>query len=401
MEQKKNVKLGIYSVGILLMGVIGISSSLSAIAARFPEYDMTMIQQLISIPCLVVIPATLIAGKLMDFLAKKTLAIIGILIFIISGVLPAFLSSFVPILILRGIFGTAIAIVSVVCPALVAENYEGQERARTQGNVSSAQMLGCIVMTFLGGWLGTNLGWNNVFYVHLFGIISLIGVIVFVPYKKPVKAAKVDSVSEGESGKIKITAAAWGWIILIFVFFIGGQTYSNTVSFLVSDLKIGTATESGLSLAFFAFGGFIMGLLFGKITAAAKKLTLCIGLFILTVSYLLMAFAGSMAVIYIGSVICGLAFSIALPCLIVGAANSVDARSASMAVSISACSQNFAMFLCPTIVNPVAKAISTGAGANPNQVALIWTSIMIGVLGIGMLIWGIHANKKDLLVNVN
>ena len=79
MENKSRIKIGIYGIGILMMGVIGISGALTAIGAHFPDASQTMIQNLISIPCLVVIPVTLIVGKLMDSVSKKLLSIIGIL----------------------------------------------------------------------------------------------------------------------------------------------------------------------------------------------------------------------------------------------------------------------------------------------------------------------------------
>ena len=55
MENKSRIKIGIYGIGILMMGVIGISGALTAIGAHFPDASQTMIQNLISIPCLVVI----------------------------------------------------------------------------------------------------------------------------------------------------------------------------------------------------------------------------------------------------------------------------------------------------------------------------------------------------------
>ena len=136
MENKSRIKIGIYGIGILMMGVIGISGALTAIGAHFPDASQTMIQNLISIPCLVVIPVTLIVGKLMDSVSKKLLSIIGILCFLIGGFLPALMSSLTVILVLRGILGIGIGIVQCVSSALVAENFEGPERDKVQGNLN-------------------------------------------------------------------------------------------------------------------------------------------------------------------------------------------------------------------------------------------------------------------------
>ncbi|MEG1683504.1 MAG: MFS transporter, partial [Oscillospiraceae bacterium] len=148
-------KIGIYGISLLMMGVIGVSGALSTIGGQFPDASQTMIQNIISIPCLVVIPVTLIVGRLMELFSKKLLATVGVLLFIVGGVLPMFLQSLPAILVLRGVLGIGVGIVQPVGSALIAENFDGAERERVQGNSTSAQMLGCAVMVFAGGWLAT------------------------------------------------------------------------------------------------------------------------------------------------------------------------------------------------------------------------------------------------------
>ncbi|MFR9062739.1 MAG: hypothetical protein ACLVJO_02665 [[Clostridium] scindens] len=56
---KGRIKISIYAIALLMMGVIGITSALATIGANFPDASQTMIQNLISIPCLI-IPTTII-----------------------------------------------------------------------------------------------------------------------------------------------------------------------------------------------------------------------------------------------------------------------------------------------------------------------------------------------------
>ena len=393
MEKGSSAKIGIYLSAILMMGVIGISSSLSAIGANFPNLNQTAITNLISVPCLVVIPVTLIAGKLMDFISKKTLVIIGILLFIFGGTSPAFVSNFTTILVLRGIFGIGIGLIQVLCSALVAENYDGAERDGVMGTMNSFQMLGCATMSLIGGYLGS-LGWNTVFFVHVLGVISLFAAIVYIPYKRPLGK----SIDVSAKPKITLTKACVGWIVLMFIFFIGGTIFSNSVSFLVTQLGIGSTTEAGFTLTLYAFGGFVMGFIFGKINAVLKNITISFGFLMLSVSYLIMALSGNIMAVFAGAFICGLAFSICMPCIMVGAANSVNAASAGMAIAITTCSQNLGMTLSPYIVNPIGTAFSAITGLNVNQIAIIFGAIWIGVFGVLFLIRGLAQNNKR---NVN
>ena len=105
LKSKGKIQVGIYLISILMMGVVGIASAISVIGANFPELSQTDVQTLISIPCIIIIPVTLIVGKLMQVMSKKLLAIIGIILFLIGGLVPAFMTSFLALQILRGVFG--------------------------------------------------------------------------------------------------------------------------------------------------------------------------------------------------------------------------------------------------------------------------------------------------------
>ena len=108
---QSKIKIGICAMAILMMGVVGVSSSLSVIGTHFTDASQNTIQSLISIPCLVILPATLISGKLMDFMPKKILGMIGIILFLIGGVIPAFMDSISAILVMRAVFGVGVGIV--------------------------------------------------------------------------------------------------------------------------------------------------------------------------------------------------------------------------------------------------------------------------------------------------
>ena len=380
---KTKIQIGIYGMGLLMMGVIGVTGSLSVIGAAFPQASQTMIQNIISIPCLVVIPVTIIVGKLMSVMKKKTLALIGILAFLIGGVAPAFADSILLILVFRGILGVGIGIVQPVASALVAEHYEGAERDRIQGNVTSAQMLGCAVMVFAGGWL-SNMSWEKSFYVHLLAVLSFVLVLVFIPGGED-KVKESESLKSGESGKkTGITKGAWLWAGTMFLLFIAAQIYSIYLSFLVIDERsLGSPTEAGSGLAFFAIGGFVMGIVYGKLSGILKKRTLAAGMLGILLSYLIIATAGSMILIYLGCLLFGLSLSACMPFIIVSTANSVDSLAAGMAISITMCGQNFAQFLCPYVINPIAGSINKTA---INQTAFFIGAAMLAVMVVVSLI---------------
>lgn len=388
---KGRVKVGIYLCAILMMGVIAVSSNIANIIGAFPEANQTLvITYLISIPCLIVIPMTIITGRLMRSIPKKTLMLIGVLLWLIGGVVPFFMDSLNAILIMRIVFGIGLGMVQSLCAALVVENFEDpNERGKTMGTMTAFQMLGAIIFSLVAGNLGT-ISWNVAFLVHLMAIISLVATIVCIPYKKPEKVTET-----GEKVKFKPTGMMWVWCIAFFVYMIAGQTYSNSASSIITELNLGGSAAAGYSLALFAVGGLIMGFIFGKILSACKRMTLTVGCILLAISYLIMTFAPNLALSYVGAFVCGLAFSICMPCILTGAGSSVDQASSEMATSIATCLQNAGMAICPYIVTPAGVALAAAAGGKliPNQWSMIFAVIIVVILAVVFMIINMR-NKK-------
>ena len=331
MKNNNMVKLGIYSCALLMMGAIGVASNLSNIMAAFPAVSpTTMVFYMISIPCLIVIPVTIITGKLMETIAKKTLVIIGILFWLVGGTAPFFMNNLFAIIAMRCLIGIGVGMVQTLTAALVVENFESQEeRNKTMGNVAAFQMLGCIIFSLVAGYLGS-IGWKVAFLVHLIAVVSLFGAILLLPHNKPVSTS-------GKKAKFKATPAMWIWTISFFVFMAGGQTYANSASAIITEMGLGNSVQAGYSLAIFAF---------------------------------------------IGAFLFGCALSICIPSLINGAAGSVDNESSSMAVSIATCLQNIGMALCPYIVNPLGAGIATDGGLTANQGAMIVGTIIMLIVAV-------------------
>ena len=290
---KSKTKIGIYLCAILMMGVIAVSSNLANIMAAFPDTNPnTIVSYMISVPCFVIIIMSLVTGKLMDIFSKRNLMIFGILCWLIGGTVPYFMSSLGAMVIMRAVFGVGCGMVMSLCSALVAENFEDPvERGKVQGTMTSFQMLGAIFFSIVAGNLGS-IGWNVAFLVHLMAIVSLIACIACIPNVKP--AGKVEGV---EKPKFQPTGMLWVWVIAFIIFMFAGQEYSNAASTLITEAGLGGSAAAGYSLALFAFGGFCMGFIFGKIAKVCGRFTLTVGCLLLALSYVIMAFAASLPVI--------------------------------------------------------------------------------------------------------
>lgn len=389
-QKQQKVKIGIYGIGLLMMGVIGISSSLAIIGANFPDVSQTMIQNLISIPCIVIIPTTLIVGKLMQITAKKYIVLVGIVCFFIGGVSPAFMTSFTAILAMRALLGVGVGVCQVVSTALAVENFEGVEQEKVQGMLQTFQMLGAAFMVFVGGSLA-DIKWSYAFYVHFLAVAAFILVLAFIMVRKPVR--KTES---GEKQKVHLTAKTWGWAAYMLGLFIVFQIYNIGYSYIIDIKGLGTASDAGLGVAFFTIAGMVMGIIYGGVVKVVKNYSIALACGLIIVSYICITFANSLIMCYAGSVFYGLSVAMAIPGVFFNTGLSTDARSASMAVSIVTCAQNFGQFLCPYIVNPIAG----GLDSENSTVMSFCVGIAVAVvLMVIMLVWGAKKTKASKTVN--
>ena len=168
------------------------------------------------------------------------------------------------------------------------------------------------------------------------------------------------------------------------------QVYTVYISYVLVEKSIGGAAESGATVAVACIGGFIMGILYGRLAGRAGNLTFAIGLFIMALSYLILALAGSMIMIYIGGFVYGIAMAICLPAAFVNTANSVDAYSSAMALSITMCAQNLGQFVCPYIMN-IVTAI-TGS-MHPSTTTYMLAALLLAGIGVPAAFWGIRKGK--------
>ncbi len=395
MTNKTNIKIGIYLCALLMMGAIAIASNIANIIAAFPHIPPTrVIASLISVPCLVVIPVTIITGKLMDYYAKKTLVIIGVLIWFVGGISPYFITDFTIITITRAFFGIGIGMVQTLCAALIVENFEEQEeRSAMMGKMTAFQMLGNILFSLIAGNLG-KMGWNVAFLVHGIAILSLVGAIVCLPYKNP-KASKNSS----EVNKFKATSMMWTWATTFGIFMIATQTYAGTVSSLLLELELGDSAVAGNSIAVYAFGGLFMGLAFGKFAKTFGKWTCSLACLQMMIAFILIVYGKNLLLFYVAAFIAGASTSIGFAGIVNGTASSVDQKSSSMAVSIATCLQNVGLALCPYIVNPLGAKISSASNKAFTASQGTFLSAVGILLFLAIVLAYINLQKKQNLTN--
>ncbi|MCU0651020.1 MAG: MFS transporter [Candidatus Omnitrophica bacterium] len=182
------VKISILSISLLtVMASAAISPALAKIRQAFPGTDITLIKLVLTLPSLLIIPFSLLGGWLASRMKKKTILLIGLVIYFLGGVGGGLAKNITQLLIIRGIFGIGVGLIIPLSISLIADFYEKQERAKMMGLSGSVSHFGGVVFLLLSGWLAC-MNWRYAFGVY--GLSALIMFTVFFWLPEPPAAQK-------------------------------------------------------------------------------------------------------------------------------------------------------------------------------------------------------------------
>jgi MFS family permease len=331
--------LVVLAVGSLTFGVNAATPALAAIAKAFPEVKPDLIKMVITIPQLLIMPATLICGALARSISKKKLLLVGMLLFAIGGLMPAFYGGVLFILIMRGVFGVGCGFLMPISQALIADYFEGNDRDTYMGYSSANAAIWGIVYTILGGIL-CDIYWRYTFYAYLLAV----PVFLFIAAKMP--EPKMPKVTErSKSGGL--TGKTWLWVVVYFVYNIVMFCFISDLAFIISSDKIGNAKTAGVVMTFASVGGIIAGLILGWMTKLFKNYSFVLALAFLTTGSIILVFSYTAVMFMIGLGIFGLGFGIFNALLILQIMGSVEKSAIALALAIMTSAMGIGQFLSP------------------------------------------------------
>ncbi|MFF5188491.1 MFS transporter [Streptomyces sp. NPDC000345] len=148
--------------------------SISQLVEDF-DTEVTAIQAVITLYALVMAAFMLVGGRLGDILGRRRLFILGLVVYGVGSALTAAAPTvWVLALGWSVIEGLGAAMVLPAMAALVAESYQGRERAVAYGVVGGLAGAGIAVGPLLGGWVTTYLTWRLVFAGEVVVVLAML-----------------------------------------------------------------------------------------------------------------------------------------------------------------------------------------------------------------------------------
>ncbi|MGI6227739.1 MAG: MFS transporter, partial [Peptococcales bacterium] len=323
---KALLKIVVLSVSLIPMSVMAVSSALADISMAFPDASQNTITLIISLPSLLMIPFALLCGKISNKMSRRSLLFMSLFLFFVGGVGPAFVNDLTSILIFRGILGIAMGFIMPIASGLIADFYEGSERALMMGWQSAVINIGAIVSSLIAGFLCT-INWNYSFLVYFMTLFVLL--LTFFKLPEP-QIQKTEIKKENQKLGLPvyvISLLALCYVLLNFTFF-------TDIAMVITGENLGDAAAAGVALTIMTVGGLIAGLIFGKVNDFLKDFTVVLGVGLTGAGFLLMSYPMGYNAILLESLIIGIGFGTTMPWIMTRVASLVPQDQALYALSI-------------------------------------------------------------------
>lgn len=152
---------------------LAVSPLMGKLEDLFPHSSQLEIQLLTLLPNLVIIPMILISGKITNLKNQSVILGIGLVIFLISGILYCLADSMPMLIGLGALLGIGCGLIVPIAASILSEWFYGNERVKVLGFKSGTSNGIVILATIFVGW-AADYSWHAAFTVYLVPIIPLL-----------------------------------------------------------------------------------------------------------------------------------------------------------------------------------------------------------------------------------
>ena len=360
----------ILSMSLLtVMAGAAIAPALGAIKAHFSDAPAILIQLIVSMPALFIIITNFFFHKLSSLMKTRTIAIIGLVMYVVFGSCAFFFTSIGFLLVLRALLGISVGMIMPLSTGLLSYYYPPEAQAYLMGLSAAMNQMGGVVATLLAGLLA-NVQWNYGFLVYLMGVFALILVLIFLPNEQlSSKGSKLTAAT-----LVRFHPSVIGMLLLMIIFFIYPTNFAITAS--------QTTSLSPNSVTFIMVGldvvAFFVGLGFGRLMKFFRVEMKYFAPVFFGIGYGFFSFGTGTAALLAGSIFIGIANGVGVPYLNTIASIKGGKESATTVMPMLSAALYLGQFASPLIVLPLGRFIfGSGDVQAPWKVGIIFCLIFL------------------------
>lgn len=370
-EVTRRVTATILSMSLLtVMAGAAIAPALGIIKQHFASAPGLLVQLIVSMPALLIIITSLVFRTISKVLRTRSIAIIGLLLYVVAGAGCYWVQEIHVLLALRALLGVSVGLIMPLSTGLLAYYFPPTELARLMGLSAAMNQMGGVVATLLAGLLAT-IEWNYAFLVYLLGLIALVMVLVWLPNEQLSSHDKQGNAFEPRH-LLKFHPSVIGMFLLMLIFFIFPTNFAIIASHQTA-LSPQAITIIMVGLDFVAF---FVGLAFGHLMKAFRRAIK----YFAPISFVLgygLYLPGNITSLLLGSALIGVAAGVGVPYLNTIASIKGGKNSATTVMPLLSAALYLGQFVSPIMVMPLTRIISPDKITGPYTVGVILSIIFL------------------------
>ena len=354
MTKNNSGKLSLTVLSISLLTVMAgaaIAPALGIIREYFADAPDMPVQLVVSLPALFIIITNLLFSSLCRLMKTRTLALSGLILYVVTGAGCFFVDNIWVLLVLRALLGVSVGMIMPLSTGLLAYYFPPEKQAGLMGLSAAMNQLGGVVATLLAGLLA-NIQWNYAFLVYLLGLFAVALVALFLPN---------DRLQGSSAPSLKLLRrfhpSVVGMFLVMILFFI------YPTRFAISAHAGTTLSNNAITLIMVGLDvvAFLAGLIFGKLMQGFRQGMKYIAPLCFIAGYLFLSAGSSLPLLLAGSAFIGIANGIGVPYLNTIASMKAGKEAASTVMPLLSAALYLGQFLSPLLVTPLGT-LCFGAG---------------------------------------
>ena len=363
---------------ILSMLPVMAAAAMAPILGRFAELypaspDLT-IRMILTLPQLLIIPGSLLSGRLASRVSKKTLLIIGLALYSAGGLSGGISSSINQLLASRAVLGIGIGIIFPLTTSLVPDYFSGEGRIRMLGLSAAMNNLGGVIATLSSGLL-VSLSWRAPFLIYLTAAAAMVLVITVLPsYRAAVGVQEEQAVRPYR----KVLPFLLGILGLNLIFY----TIPSTTSMTIRDLDLGGPVYCGIMLATQNLCSFAAGTVFKHVYLKFRARIRYLSMGIISTGFLLFILFPKTAVLPVSLILIGSGYGLLTPYYLLRVSLGTTPGRRTFALSLASCSMFLGQFLNPVVLSLIGKGFGLEMPTGVSLVMIIPFVLLMGLFDL-------------------
>lgn len=367
-ETSRFLTASILSMSLLtVMAGAAVAPALGIIKTHFNGAESWQVQFIISLPALLIIITNLLFPALCQMVKTRTMAIIGLVMYVVCGSLPFLMDSIWLILLFRALLGVSVGLIMPLSTGLLSYYFPPEEQGRLMGLSAAMNQMGGVVATLLAGILA-NVEWNYTFLVYLLGLIAVVLVICFLPNISLAAPAHIDSCTPSLLSRLRrFHPSVMGMFLCMSLFFVYPSNFA-----IIAEQQAGLSLNAvTIIMVLLDLVAFFVGIAFGWLMRnfrTSLKYFAPVGFII---AYSMLSASNRVWVMLVASFIIGIANGIGIPYLNTIASIKGGKSAATTVMPLISASLYLGQFLSPIYISSFGFHLFNGQQDAPYRLAAI------------------------------